>query len=627
MKKNLLIILLFVLLFIPIKVNADTWYDVNFEKNESELNVSVYDQNNNDLSNNYGDVFEFTNNKFIIKAPGRYSINIWNNGYSDLVIEQTTKEAIYLNVNNYGSVTLNNVNISYTDGIYALGDGRMLEPNPQTYVTINNSKIYAETYYTSYGYGGGNILSEGNVNINNSEITFIPEPGDTDFLNRNKIDANGNINIMNGSKVKLSYKINSEAGSVSISDSSVYVGDEWGFINAKNNVSINNSDVKFLFGVKANDVIINKSNVDAIEKQNMYAINNNNGNQGWIQADNSLSVADSELNIVNSITSDKDLKINKSDITLSGKYTDNGYVQSSDGNIEIKNSNIMCDKDVFAEYDILIEDSEVEVSGYNSKAGYLESYSGAITIKNSKVTVDEGMDSEKDMKIEGSTFEATGKNSKRGYVEVYNGTLVVDDSTIKTNERVYNDNKTTFNKANVVLSSGIKSKGIDIVDSDFYASNKDTEEILSTTSPVVSLDKVLIKNSQFVAESINDTPSIASLGEITVIDDQILNNKDSLLDVIIVDAANDNFLSGGNREFFKEGDKIYTTALNGSISNYSTVKAKEEEKEEPTPYDKSNDNSEVNVPDTFSDSLTYVFVVLAVIGLAFFIYKRKVNIK
>ena len=226
-------------------------------------------------------------------------------------------------------------------------------------------------------------------------------------------------------------------------------------------------------------------------------------------------------------------------------------------------------------------------------------------IDKSHIEVDEGIVSDKNTNYINSEIIVVGKNSNRGYVQVFNGDLEVSGGSLKIDEKATIHGKTTFNNTTVSLSSGIVTNGLDIIDSKFYASNKNTTLELSSYSPVISLGKFLIKNSEFVSESITDVPSIASLGEITVIDNGFINKNNDALKIIVVDADSTNFILGKNAEYIHDGNKVYTTSFNNRISNYSTLKL-----------------SIVN-PETISGIVFVLTIVGIVIGGIYLAYRKK----
>ena len=555
------------------------------------------DTTTNGVDEHLNDYIDYEDGELSIKKTAYYVIQ---SNYYELEINQETSDIIYLNVWEDGDLTLNNLN-SFTvqhDNITANGD-----------MDINNSKMYLEAYHNN----DVSLNAEYDITVNNSQIALAYDTSNDD---NNNYDPNysvfhsyyGDIIIKNNSKLDISGRLYTEDGDIKINDSTVNLDGLFGYMESGYDIDIINSKVKFLFGIKGENINIEKSNIEALNKESRYAVYGNDKNQGWIQStDGSMIINNSDVDVINSITSGTNMEITKSNIKLRGTFSNNGYLQSSDGNITIKDSDIQADKDIYAGNDILIDNSNIKVLGTNSKQGYLEANGGKLTISKSNVIVDEGIVSEKDAIINTSSIKSNGINSKRGYFEVYNGNLNVDNSELNTNERIMCKQKTTFNKSKIYLRSGILSTGIDIIDSDFYASNKDTSKEFSKYSPIISLDKITISSSKFISESINDKPSIASLGEIILTKDNFVNKNYTVLDIIKVTASEDNFVKDGNAEFIEKGNIVYTTSLNGKISNYSSLGIEKKD-------------IIVNPETAYSILIVIVIALLSVMGTI--IYKR-----
>ncbi|MBR1936848.1 MAG: hypothetical protein IJ842_04055 [Bacilli bacterium] len=593
----LVLLLVFTILFIPnVYAVEDDIYDnirISIDDYDELSSVQGWNYYTGEEITNFDDFFIFEDDELTILKKANYEIS---SSLYGLEVKQDTADLIGIVIWNDGDLLIENLK-AHGYSITANGE-----------LEIKNSAIYLEGH--DY-YSEGSINSEDDIIIDNSIITCENTYG---FVESTNNTATGNIHsyygdifIKNNSDIYAEGRIYTEEGSITISDSKVVLDDEWGYMEAPNDIKFSNSEVSFLFGIQGGENIeIIDSTINALNKESIYAKQFNDHNQGWIQSSSgAMTIKNSIVNVINSITSGADMMVEDSTVTLSGSYSNNGYLQSGNGNLSILNSSVNADKDVYALNDLTVKNSSVIITGNNSKKGYLEAHDGKMIIDKSHIEVDEGIVSDKNTNYINSEIIVVGKNSNRGYVQVFNGDLEVSGGSLKIDEKATIHGKTTFNNTTVSLSSGIVTNGLDIIDSKFYASNKNTTLELSSYSPVISLGKFLIKNSEFVSESITDVPSIASLGEITVIDNGFINKNNDALKIIVVDADSTNFILGKNAEYIHDGNKVYTTSFNNRISNYSTLKL-----------------SIVN-PETISGIVFVLTIVGIVIGGIYLAYRKK----
>lgn len=600
-------IILFIILFFPLMSYAQNYVTLTINE-DGELDYYETYPSGEDIN----EYIELEDEQLTIKKSAEYQIT--NYSY-DMEVKQTTTDKIVFSIWSDGNLTLNNINSDYGFNITANGE-----------LKINNSNILL----SGRGYDGS-INAEEDIIIDNSTIDCVY---DGDYIGEEKEIHSyyGDIYIKSNSKVKVNGRIHVDDGSIFINDSNIILDGIWGYMEAPTDIIIDKSDIKFLFGIQGGEKIeIKDSTINALDKECPYAREYNDNNQGWIQAsDGPLSINDSTVNVINSITSVGDLTIKNSHVITNGKYSNNGYLQSGNGDIIINDSDITTDKDIFAENNIAIDNSQIKITGKNSKMGYLEASTGGITAKKSTIVVDEGIISEKDLIIEDSDVQANGTNSGMGYIEVYNGIFNASDSDIKILEYLYNENKTIVNKSNVNIKAGIISKGIEIVDCDFYVSNNSPKEELNSISPFISLDEVLIKNSSFVSESINNVPSIISTGKITIIDNAFINQEGNSLEIITTTATRDNILTNMDTDYFEEGITLYSTALNGKISSYSTLKLKEdvitEDKTKNIEEGKKDENI-TNPATKDSIVISALLIIISLLTTLYFYKKNKANKK
>ncbi len=564
MKKKLLFLLTLVfILTATTNVYAKNRVNITINEDYEIEDGFIWNEDANQREYNFEEYITQEDETLTIIKDADYIIN--SQAY-DFEIKQTINTQINLSLWNNGNLTLDKVNI-YSNRVTANGE-----------MVIKDSKLNIEGFYGDEG----SVNAEEDIIIDNSEINCmnsIDPPGSPDLVTSagNIHSYYGDITIKNNSKISVDGRIYVDDGSISISDSNVKLNEKWGYMEAPTDIMIKNSDITFSFGIQGGEEIqIINSNITAIEKESIYARESNDSNQGWIQvSDGKMTIKDSTINVVNSITSTDNMEITKSNITLSGNYSNNGYIQSGNKSIKITDSNITADKDIYAGKDIDITSSEIKITGEKSKKGYLEAHNGKMNINNSKIEVDEGIISEEKTVYSNSNIKATGKNSERGYIEVDGSSLDIIKSEVNTNEKLTVKEKTTINNSNIHLSSGIITNGLELNDSDFYASNKNTSKMLSNYSPVLSTKDIYLKNTAFIAESVNKTPSIASLGKITIINDSFKNKAEQILEIIEVSASEADFINDDMKAFINEGDKVYTTAINHKISNYSAIGKKE----------------------------------------------------
>jgi len=549
----------------------------------------------------YDDYLELEDGVLTIKQKAEYYIQ---SSTYEIEVKQNTNDIIGLSMWSDGDLTLTNVK--------AIG----------SFLTANGEFVFNNSNITINGMNReeGSINAEEDIIINNSTIAC------NNSATNNEEDyyttSYGNIHSYYGdikikeSNVRVEGRLYVDDGSISISNSDLYLDEEWGYLVAPTDVVISNSNVTFLFGIEAGESMkIQDSTINAYDKESVYAREANDKNQGWIQvSDGDLTIINSHINVINSITSTTDMLINNSNLTLSGKYSNNGYVQSSNGKMTIKDSEIIADKDVWSYGDLEVNHSDITINANNSNKGYLESHEGKIDIKDSNIRVDEGIVSESNISLNNSDVRANGTKSNRGYIESHNGNLDIISSLVNTNEHINAKGKTTINDSNVNLKSGIITKGLDIIKSKFYASNNNTSINFSNLPPIISLDKLLIEDSNFISESISNVPSIASLDEIAVINNDFINKSNNTLEVIKVVASEENFINNESSEYIAEGSEIYTTALDGAISNYSALKVKE---------DVVNPDDKIVNPETGSNNVLIAFLVLLVSIAIFFTVNKE----